>query len=483
MMRSHPAGRRAVPTYIGMALALFVAACADDPISPAPDANAVDTPALGVNAAEESVPGEVLVRFRPGVDGLAVARAHGASVERGIAFGIKVLRVPVGAEARVAAALSRNPNVEFAEPNFVRTFGFPCETTGCILPNDPYLGYKWDLHNDGTIKTSAGVVEMSTGRADADIDWLEAYDQLGGSLTGSAVIGILDTGVNPNHPDLSGKVLSGYDFVNNDNNPMDDDGHGTHVAGIAAAHGNNGTGVVGVAWGSNVKILPVKVCGPGGCPISAIVDGIYYAVNNGAHVINLSLGGRTGSTAEQVALQYALANDVLPICAAGNDGRKQVSYPAAFPECVAVGATNWSDGRAKYSNTGDPIELAAPGGDTEDRKTGRSYILSTYHDGGYVFMYGTSMAAPQVAGLAALLHATGVRGASTIRNRMTSTADDLGTSGRDRDFGYGRINVYRALNNITDGGDGGGGDGGGNGGGGNGGGNGGGGKCHPVRGC
>lgn len=306
---------------------------------------------------------------------------------------------------------------------------------------------------------------------------------LGGSLTGSAVIGILDTGVNPNHPDLSGKVLSGYDFVNNDNNPMDDDGHGKHVAGIAAAHGNNGTGVVGVAWGSNVKILPVKVCGPGGCPISAIVDGIYYAVNNGAHVINLSLGGRTGSTAEQVALQYALANDVLPICAAGNDGRKQVSYPAAFPECVAVGATNWSDGRAKYSNTGDPIELAAPGGDTEDRKTGRSYILSTYHDGGYVFMYGTSMAAPQVAGLAALLHATGVRGASTIRNRMTSTADDLGTSGRDRDFGYGRINVYRALNNITDGGDGGGGDGGGNGGGGNGGGNGGGGKCHPVRGC
>lgn len=443
---------------------LSVVACSDLDTAPTgADSLAAGGASLQIGQASDVVPGRVLVGFTPGANPAAIANRNAASLDRPLRLaGAWVLNVPAGREATIAEALSRNPNVSFAEPDFIRTYGNPCETTGCIKPSDTYFGYKWDLHNDGTITTSTGVDEMATGKVDADIDWLEAFDQLGGGFAGSATIGIIDSGVYGGHPDLAGRVLAGYDFVDNDSDPMDEDGHGTHVAGIAAGSGNDGNGVTGVAWGSNVKILPVRVCGPNGCPTSAIVDGIVWATDNGANVLNLSLGGRFGSTAEQQALAYALSQDVLPFCATGNDGSGKVSYPAAFAECVAVGATDWNDDRASYSNAGSETELAAPGGDSED-PNGRSYILSSYFDGGYVFMAGTSMATPQATGLAALLHANGVVGASTIRNRMTSTADDLGSAGRDRNFGFGRINVYRALNNLTAGGGSGGGDGGGGG--------------------
>jgi subtilisin family serine protease len=178
------------------------------------------------------------------------------------------------------------------------------------------------------------------------------------------------------------------------------------------------------------------------------VSGIRYAADHGANVLNLSLGGRFGSTSEQQALQYALSKDVLPFCATGNDGSKTaINYPAKFPECVAVGATDWSDTKASYSNAGAEIDVAAPGGDNENAN-GYSYILSTYNDGGYGFVAGTSQATPQATGLGGLLYATGMRGAANIRDRIQGTADDLGTAGWDKSFGAGRINVYRAINNL-----------------------------------
>jgi len=419
--------------------ALLLAACQDDATQPlAPATQAPLAAAAAQPQSGDFVAGQVIVRFRPGADAAGIAAAQGGKLDRELLAGVRLVKVSAGRELAVVSALSHNPNVVYAEPDYIRQLA--------AAPSDRYFGYKWDLHNDGTINNSTGAFVANTGKVDADIDWLEAYEQLG-SFSGSAVVGIIDTGINRNHEEFSGgRVLAGYDFLNNDADPADDHGHGTHVAGTAAAPANN-AGVPGVAYGANIKILPVKVCDGNGCPSSAIISGIRYAADQGAQVINLSLGGRFGSTAEQDALKYALGKNTLPFCASGNDRASSVSYPAAFPECVAVGATDWNDTRASYSNRGTALDIAAPGGDSENRN-GYSYILASGYQGDYVFMAGTSMATPQAAGLGALLHALGVTGASNIRARIEATVDDLGTVGKDTDFGFGRINVYKAINNI-----------------------------------
>ena len=430
---------------------LAIGACSDlDTTAPM----AGSGPALSQAAASDSyVPGRVLARFTPGADAASVARANGATIQREVTLRIMMLQVAVGAERQVAAALSRNPNVEFAEPDYLRTFGNPS-----VMPvNDPYIGYKWDLDNDGTLYNSTGAVVTTGATPDADIDWREAHAHLGGQTGGSVVVGIMDTGIRADHEEIVGRIHAQRDFFAGDADAADDDGHGTHVAGIIAAASNNAKGVSGVAFG-DVRFAIAKVCGPStrggplggyGCPLSAIAEGITWAVDNGAHVLNLSLGGGSGSSTEQSALQYARTRNVLPFCATGNDN-SVVSYPAAFPECIAVGATDWHDGRASYSNYGPETELSAPGGDDEDAN-GYSYILSSYFDSptSYAFMAGTSMATPQVAGLAALLHALGYTDDDAKLQQLILTVDDLGPAGRDSEFGYGRINAYRAVSGTT----------------------------------
>ena len=440
-----------------VSVALFAFGCSQDAPSPLePAAGLSPSAAISPAAGESFVPARVVARFRPGAPVAQLVAAQNSAVHRELALGAKLLSVPAGRELQVAAALSRSPHIEFAEPDWIRTLGIPCATGDCTPPTDTYFGYKWDLHNDGSVNTSTGDFLASTGAVDADIDWLEAFDELNGILVGSARIGILDTGVRASHQDLAGKVAVQYDFFADDGNAADDHGHGTHVSGIAAGAGNNGLGVSGVAWGPNVTFAVAKVCGqifkgPNGygCPSSAIADGIVWAVDNGAHVLNLSLGGASGSSAEQNALRYARDHDVLPFCAAGNSGGS-VEYPGRFPECVAVSATDWSDGLASYSCFGSQVELSAPGGDSEN-SSGYSYILSSYGDGNssYAFMAGTSMATPQAAGLAALLRALGTTGDDAILSRMKSTADDLGAAGTDDRFGAGRINVYAAVTGLA----------------------------------
>ena len=442
---------------LAIAVISLIVSCSTEAPSPVAPAAGGPSPAAVAPAAGESfVPGRVLARFRSGAPVAQLVAAQNAAVHRDIGLGLKLLSVPAGNELNVAAALAHNPHVEFAEPDFIRTLGIPCETGDCTPPTDTYFGYKWDLHNDGSINTSTGDVLASTGALDADIDWLEAFDFLGGTLSGSATVGILDTGVRASHQDLSGKVVAQYDFFADDGNASDDNGHGTHVSAIAAGSGNNGLGVTGVAWGPNVKLVVGKVCGqifPGpngyGCPTSSIVSGVLWASDNGANVINLSLGGASGSSSERTALQYARSHDVLPFCAAGNSGGS-VEYPGAFPECVAVSATDWSDGLASYSSFGPQVELSAPGGDDENG-SGYSYILSAYNssNASYAFIAGTSMATPQAAGLAALLHALGTTGADAILDQMKSTADDLGAFGTDSQFGAGRINAYAAVSGSS----------------------------------
>jgi subtilisin family serine protease len=451
-----------------LAVVLAVAACSEQAHAPtAPESTSLSPVAVPGLQVQESgfVPGRVLVRFSPGANAPGLAAAAGASIDRVLSVGVHALNVPVGSEAAVIQGLARNPNVDFAEPDYIRTFGNPA-----VMPaNDTYIGYKWDLDNDGTIYSSVGDPLASTGAADADMDWREAYELLGGNASGQARIGIMDTGIRHDHVELQGRIAAEYDFFAGTGNAADDNGHGTHVAGIAAAATDNGTGVAGVAFGSNVDFVISKVCGRTnrgpfgyGCPTSAIADGIVFAVDQGAHVLNLSLGGGGGSNTTRTALIYARTNGVLPICAAGNDAGA-VSYPGAWPECVAVSATDWSDGLASYSNFGPEVELAAPGGDDED-PNGYSYILSSYHESStsYAFLAGTSMAAPQVTGLAALLHALGVEGAEEKLARMKSSADDLGAGGPDDQFGSGRINVHAAVTGSSGGSGGGGGGGGGN---------------------
>jgi subtilisin family serine protease len=429
--------------------AIGISACTDTPLPSAPD-TAPTTPSLAVTTAQQVEPfvaGRVLARFRPGAPAAQIAAAQGAAIDREVTLGILMLSVPAGRELPVAEALSRNPNVEFAELDYLRTFGQPA-----LMPvNDPFIGYKWDLDNDGSIYNSTGSVLATTGKADADMDWKEAYSHLGGSVPGSAVVGVIDTGIRQDHEELAGRIKAQHDFYAGDGDATDDNGHGTHTAGIAAAAAHNGKGVAGVSF-ANTQLVIAKVCGrsnPGpfgyGCPLSAIAQGVTWAVDNGAHVLNISLGGSSGSSSEQSALQYARSKNVLPFCAAGNDSGA-VSYPARYPECVAVSATDWGDNLASYSNFGPEVELSAPGGDDED-PNGYSYILSSYHQSptSYAFMAGTSMASPQAAGLAALLHALGVTDDDDKLARLKSSADDLGPSGRDNSFGYGRINAYNAV--------------------------------------
>jgi PKD repeat protein len=434
-------------------LVLLAAACVGEPPThPAAPARALTTARAG-----RYVPGRLLVRFRPGADRATIASTQGAALGPTVALGIQQLSVPIGRELVVAARLRARGGVEFAEPDWLRTLDDPlCPT--CTLPDDAFFGYKWDLHNDGTINSSTGQALATTGRIDADMDWLEAFDLLGSGFTGTARVAILDTGIRATHEDLAGRIVAQYDFVNGDPDASDDQGHGTHVAGIAAARGDDSRGLTGVAYGPGIGIMAAKVCTPtsfglnADCPSSAIIAAVMWAADQGANVINLSLGGAESSEAERQAFQYARDRNVLPFCAAGNEGRAGVLFPAAYPECVAVSATDWGDDLASYSNWGPDVELAAPGGDSENG-SGYSQIASTCFgsDTNYCLKAGTSMASPQAAGLATLLYALGLTTPDEVLERLRATADDLGEPGRDERFGHGRINAWRAVQGLTGG--------------------------------
>jgi thermitase len=475
--------RRVGREWLAIAAALALAACADQPTStsgvkPRADVDIdVSSPdyiapveVLGDAANGYYIAGEVVVRFKHDEDETDVVKSHGASMGRKMSFSRgHVLQVAKGTEKETVEALSNNPHVEFAELDYL-TVITPCEVGNCERPNDPFTGYKWDLHNNGSIINSLGTVLQSTGKVDADIDWLEAFDFLGANFAGTAKIGIIDTGIMPQHVEFANRIVAAMNFATGYPATLTQDrhSHGTHVAGIAAAPGNNGKGVPGVAYGANIKLINAKSCDlylfPDGtvnasCPSVSTANAIIWATDQGANVLNMSLGGApnatSGSMAQQTALQYARSKNVLPFCATGNDNFAGIAFPARFPECVAVAATNWDDNRASYSNYGPQTALSAPGGDLHPSNTGYSYILSAALSvsnplvtDSYSFKAGTSMATPQAAGLAALLYATGMTDDDAVLARMQNTADDLGAPGRDNSFGFGRINVYRAITGL-----------------------------------
>ena len=292
-----------------------------------------------------------------------------------------------------------------------------------------YWYYTFAIPNDVFFTSQYALYAASNQGIDAIDGWdLETGDE-------SVIIAIVDTGIDYTHEDLSGKVIKGYDFVNEDYDPMDDNGHGTHVAGIAGGIWNNGLGIAGVCPGCS--LLAVKVITADGAGANSwIANGIANAVSLGAKVINLSLGGLDQSQTIKLAVQQAYQQGVLVVAASGNDGSSIPLYPAAFSEVMAVGATNQYGNIASFSSYGSHLEISAPG----------QAIYSTLPGNTYEAWNGTSMACPHVAGLAGLIFSRNPALTNQqVRQILTTTAQDLGSSGVDSYFGYGRIDALSAL--------------------------------------
>lgn len=281
------------------------------------------------------------------------------------------------------------------------------------VPNDMLFSeYQWNLP---IIETNRGW-QLSKGSNDV-------------------IVGIVDTGVDLKHPDLQGRLLKGYNVIEPDKEPSDDVGHGTHVAGIISANVNNGEGIAGMMWGG--KILPVKALDKSGSGTTySVAQGIIWATDHGAKVINMSLGNYADAQFLHEAIKYAYDRDVVLIAATGNDNTERPGYPAAYPEVLSVSATDYNLQKASFSNYGDYIDVMAPG----------ESIASTYPDNQYAALSGTSMASPHVAALAALIRSVNPELKNTeVMDIIRKNVIDLGDTGRDKYYGYGQIDVYAAL--------------------------------------
>jgi len=384
-------------------------------------------------------PGAVLVQYRSRLDRESLLSAWDARVEAEIApLRVLSLRVPAGREAATVVALRRDPRVAFAGLDYVAS------AADGFTPNDPGWTQQWGPQQIG-----------------APLAWSVT---VGNTAT---VIAVVDSGVTLSHPDLvdrlwvnAGEIPAngldddgngqaddvwgwhfyhwwdGQAYAPGENNLVIDDlGHGTHVAGIAGATVNNGVGIAGIAGGC--RLMAVKVLDQYGVGwYSDIAAGIVYAVDNGARIVNLSLGGSSPSEALQASVDYAHARGVLVVAAAGNDGGA-VLYPAACQHALAVAATDRDDQHPSFSNHGPEVDVAAPGVDI--------YSTWPWRDG-YFTKSGTSMAAPHVAGLAALIWSQHPDYTpDQVQQCITQTALDVGPPGWDEYAGWGRIDAGRAV--------------------------------------
>ncbi len=390
----------------------------------------------------QAVPGEFIVKLKPGATAQAAlsqgnvrslnlqakplsSAQSGFVLMKASANGMGALRTN---DAQALQALQSNPAVLYAEPNYIVKLNLPANVKqapvqaapGSFKPNDPM--YAQQYAHQKTASEAGWAIEQ--GNKDL-------------------ILAIVDTGVDGKHPDLAAKLLPGYNTV--DDKPSgqsDGNGHGTHCAGIASAITNNGVGVAGYA--PNVKILPVKVLSDSGSgSYASVAAGIVYAADNGAKVISMSLGGPSNSKVVEEAVKHALSKGAILIAAMGNDGNGSKSYPAAIAGVMAVGATDSADKLARFSQYGTWNSVTAPGVD----------ILSSFPTHAsdmpgvnYGSISGTSMATPAVAGLAALVRSKFPQlNAAQVKTHIEATSDDLGDPGYDIRFGFGRINVAKAL--------------------------------------
>lgn len=363
-----------------------------------------DNPTSVANFSSE----QILVKFKPDMALSEAAEIHrqlgGQPKETITDIGVQVVQVPKGRMKEKVKAYSSNPRVAYAEPDFAAEV--------VDSPDDSYFVYQWGLTKIGA---------------------QQAWDVTTSSSTVN--IAILDTGVDLDHPDLADKIISNINFSSSGTGD-DVHGHGTHVAGIAAAMTDNGVGVAGLGY--TATIMNVKVLDDTGSgSYSDVVSGIIWATDNGAEVINMSLGGSSYSSTLEDAVNYAWSKGVVVVAAAGNSGTTTPFYPAYYPNCIAVAATDGNDVKASWSNYGDWVDVAAPG----------VGIYATLKDSDYGYKSGTSMASPHAAGLAALVYTT-ITDANDnsylndeVRSQIEATCDDIGVEG----IGAGRINATQAV--------------------------------------
>ena len=349
-------------------------------------------------------------------------------------------------ESEIIAALSARSDVEIAEPDSQMALAPGEEAVPVVdndpsspgFPNDPQYKFQWHLRQIGMP---------------------EAWKLADGN---GVIVAVLDTGVAYENyknfhvlPDLDGLTfVEPYNFVSNTKHANDDHGHGSHVTGTIAQVTNNGIGVAGVA--RNVKIMPLKVLSAGGSgSVAGIADAIRFAADHGAKVINMSLGGAFPSKVLEKAVKYAHDKGTIVICAAGNESKNKVGYPAAYPFAVAVSATQYDESITFYSNTGKDIDIAAPGGNTRVDQNGdgqpdgvlqNTIVIGDPTKDGYFAYMGTSMACPHAAGVAALVEGEGVTNPDMVEKILKSSARKPKDQKFDKEkYGAGIIDAPQAV--------------------------------------
>jgi thermitase len=368
----------------------------------------------------DAIPGELVVGFQTSLQAASFRAAAGMEVaagNRGLhRLNASLLQVPPGQEEKFAREVAAQPGVEYVEPNYI--------VKADLIPNDPLWPQQY---------------------GPANIQAPAAWDTTTGSS--DVIVAVLDSGIDSSHPEFAGRILPGWDFVDDDSDPEDGCGHGTHVSGILAAEGNNGQGIAGLAW--QTSVMPVRVLGDTCSGSTAdVANALVWAVERGARVINLSLGTPVPSTLLENGTYYAYSHGAALFAAAGNTGGGFIYYPAAYSWVMAVGATDASNTRASFSNTGAALDLMAPGVN----------ILSTTPQGSFYYQIvlgvsstygtisGTSMATPHASGAAALMATQpAFDSPDAIYQALKSTALDLGAAGRDDQTGYGLVQIADAL--------------------------------------
>jgi thermitase len=396
---------------------------------------APSSPAIASSPASQSshASGQIIVKFREKSAAANVLRQHGLSEGPGIgSTGAHLIKVTAGKELQLIDALSRNPAVEYAEPDELVT----------ASTDDTYFPRQYALQNTGqSFTNTAGTIVVAAGKADADVDAVEAWNV----TTGSEIrVAVLDSGVASDNADIAPKVVARANFSSAATGE-DNYGHGTYIAGAVAATGNNAMGVAGVC--PACKILDGKVLNDSGIASSSgLVNAINWSVSNGAKVINMSLGVRASRTLE-TAVNNAWSMGVVLVAAAGNGGNQAKIYPGAYPNVIAVAATDNTDAKASFSTYGASwVDVAAPGANVYSTFPNHPFYLGTQNgrSQGYDVGNGTSMSSAIVAATAALAWSSHPGATQTsVRANVETTADKIAGTGTY--WAHGRVNAYNAV--------------------------------------